>query len=161
MKTVILYATKYGSTEEVARRLREQLDGEVDLVNVVMDSFHAPVSYDTVILGGSVYMGKIQKQLTNYIRKNIDVLEQKRIGLFICAAHPEEKKRIIELQQAFPTSLNQRATAKAVLGYTINFDKMSFIDKFIMRKIKGDNKNVAEFYDDRIKSFSASFRNMA
>jgi menaquinone-dependent protoporphyrinogen oxidase len=161
MKTLILYATKYGATEEVARRLRKQLDGEVDLINVAASPVHSPEPYDTIVLGGSIYMGKIQKQLTNYIRKNIDVLEQKKIGLFICAAHPEEKKRIIELQQAFPASLNRKAAAKAVLGYAINFDKMRLIDKFIMRKIKGDSTNVAEFYDDRIKSFSTSFSSMA
>lgn len=161
MKTLILYATKYGSTEEVARRLRKQLDGEVTLVNVMTNPVCSPELYNTVILGGSIYMGKVQKQLTNYIKKNINVLEQKNIGLFICAAHPEEKERIIELQHAFPESLNRKAAAKAVLGYAINFDKMRFIDKFIMRKIKGDSTNVAEFYDDRIKSFSSSFGSIA
>jgi menaquinone-dependent protoporphyrinogen oxidase len=161
MKTLILYATKYGATEEVARRLRKQLDGEVTLVNVMVDPVRSPERYDMVILGGSIYMGKVQKQLTNYIRKNIDILGQKNIGLYICAAHPEENKRIIELQQAFPASLNRKAIAKAVLGYAINFDKMRFIDKFIMRKITGNSTNVAEFYDDRIKSFSTSLGSMA
>jgi len=156
MKTLILYATKYGTAEVVAQKLSKELDGVVDLVNIMIEPAPSLELYDTVILGGSIYMGRIQKQLTKYMKEHIHELEGKTIGLYICAAHPEERKRQIELQQAFPDSLNRKAAVKAILGYVINFEKMKLIDKLIMRKVKGDSNSNAEFYENRIRSFCQS-----
>ncbi|MCL1630358.1 flavodoxin domain-containing protein [Sporolactobacillus sp. CPB3-1] len=158
MKTLILYATKYGSTERMAHRLAEHFNGETELVNIQTSAIPRLDSFETVVLGGPIYMGKIQKPLTNFVTAHLAALESKRLGLFICAAHPDEKERFNELEKAFPAALSQKAVVKDVLGYAIQFEKMHFFDKLIMKKIKGDSHSTQEFYDQRIRAFAETLQ---
>lgn len=153
MQRLIIYATKYGSTAEVARRLKQRSKDQTDVVNVMTDSIPPLTSYDTVILGGSIYMGKVQKQLTRYIDRHLPELLTKKIGLFLCAGHPKEETRQEELRSAFPETLFRKAAAKDVLGYAFDFEKMHFFDRLIMRQIKGDGVSTAEYPDQRISEF--------
>ncbi|MDN3956354.1 flavodoxin domain-containing protein [Sporolactobacillus laevolacticus] len=157
MKSLIIYATKYGSAAEVARRIKNQLDGNTELINVITDPAPTPNHYDTVILGGSIYMGKIQKQLTNYINKNLEELKKKNVGLYICAGHPDKDYVLNEFRNAFPEDLYKHALVKDTLGYVFNFEKLRFFDKLILRAFKGDSVSTSELYDDRIASFSQAF----
>lgn len=70
------------------------------------------------------------------IEVNFPYLLQKRLGLFICAGEPEPKSTQ-ELAEAFPAELFNQAAAKDVFGYEFCFEKLNFLDKFIMRRVKG------------------------
>jgi menaquinone-dependent protoporphyrinogen oxidase len=154
MKSIIVYSTKYGSVEKASKMLKEKLKGEVALVNIMKEKAPSLEGYDTVILGGSVYVGKVQKELTGYISKNLSELTKKRIGLFICGALKENEKLAEEFNNAFPEELYDKALAKEVFGYEFNFEKMSFIDKMATEKIIGIKSSVSEFKEDIIDSFA-------
>ncbi|WP_100488381.1 flavodoxin domain-containing protein [Sporolactobacillus pectinivorans] len=154
MKKILIYATKYGSTAEVAQRLNAALEEKGDLFNVMTDSVPPLDSYETVILGGSIYMGRVQKKLSAYINDHLKELLTKNIALFLCAGHPDEKTRENELKNSFSEALYRRAVAKDILGYAIDFEKMHFFDRLIMSKVKGDRISTAEYFDDRIAAFS-------
>jgi len=65
MKTLIVYATKYGCTKKCTEIIKSYSKGEVRIVSA--KNFKANIEqYDTVIIGGSVYMGKIQKEITHF-----------------------------------------------------------------------------------------------
>lgn len=102
MKTVIIYATKYGSAENAAELLKKRLGGRVKLINIVKELVPPLNEYDTVILGGSIYAGNIQTKLGEFMNYNLDILLQKRVGLFLCAAHPDPEVREKELAASFP-----------------------------------------------------------
>lgn len=108
--------------------------------------------YDTVVLGGSFYIGRIQKALTNYMKANLSLLLQKRIGLFICAGEPEPL-RSQELEAAFPAELFQHATAKDKFGYEFNFDKLKILDKILI-SVKGIKKSISELDEEAIEKFA-------
>lgn len=154
MKTVILYATKYGSVRKAAELLREKLNGQTILADVAKEPVPSLDEYDTVILGGSVYMGRIQKKLSAYIQNNLDILLKKRIGVFLCAGATESKQQEKELKAVFPSGLYDHALARGVLGYSYDFDKMRFFDRFIVSKILGNTKSVSEFHDEKITQFA-------
>ncbi|MDH7552618.1 MAG: flavodoxin domain-containing protein [Spirochaetota bacterium] len=61
MKEIIIYSTKYGSVERSAKMLKSYLPEDTVPVNVKNEKEVNIEDFDTVILGGSVYMGKIQK----------------------------------------------------------------------------------------------------
>ena len=42
--------------------------------------------YDTIIIGGSVYVGKVSKTLRAFCESNLDTLLEKRVGVFLCSA---------------------------------------------------------------------------
>ena len=56
MKTLILYATKYGATEACARLLAQNLEGEVQIINIKQAKDIDLRKYDRVILGSSIYV---------------------------------------------------------------------------------------------------------
>lgn len=153
MKSLIIYATKYGCVEKAAKMLQSKMPGEVQLVNVGKEKVPSLQNYDTIILGGSIYIGKIQKKLTNYINNNLSTLLQKRIGLFICAGEPEPV-RSKELATAFPPELFNQALAKEVFGYEFDMEKINFLDKFIMRKVKGVTQSHFALSAENIDNFA-------
>ncbi len=62
MKTLIVFSTKYGCTEKCVDILKSQIQGEVH-ISLVKDIRVDLNNFDNIIVGGSVYMGKIQKEL--------------------------------------------------------------------------------------------------
>lgn len=154
MKVIIIYATKYGSTEETAKRIRSQLGAGAELCNVMTGDVPPLDGFDTVVLGGSIYAGKLQKQMTGYVDRHLPELLRKRVGIFLCAAQQTEETRLKELETAFPAQLLQHACVKDVLGFAFDFQKMGFLEKAIIKKIKGDDHSMAVYYDDKIAQFA-------
>lgn len=134
MKSIIIYTTKYGSVEKAAKLLKPKLNGQVDLLNLAKEKAPNLDGYDNVILGGSIYAGKVQKKLSDYITQNLPLLLKKRVGLFICAGQPEPVGTQ-ELQSSFPPELVTAAAVKEVFGYEYNLEKLNFIDKLAIRVI--------------------------
>lgn len=159
MKSIIIYATRYGSTAEAARRIKEKLGEDCMLINIMTDKVPALDSYETVVLGGSIYVGRVQKQLTAFLNSNLNQLLEKNIGLFLCAGAPKPEERAKELQGAFPSRLLEHAAAKDVLGYAFSFEKMRFLDRAVMKKIKGDSISTAEYFDQKIARFAELLTN--
>ncbi|MDF2947238.1 MAG: hypothetical protein K0S51_1917 [Bacillales bacterium] len=154
MKTIIIYATKQGSSEEAAQFLKNKLNGEVSLVNLLKGKVPPIKEFDTVIIGGSIYAGKIQKKLSAYVKENLPKILTKHVGLFICAAHfdPEVIKK--ELVASFPEELFNHAIAKDAFGYKIQREKLNFIEKAIVKKIMGIAENTNKLSVERIEDFA-------
>lgn len=161
MKTAIAYGTKYGSTAEAARRLKNELGEQTDLFDITKGQIPSLGAYDTVIIGGAIYMGRIQKKLQSFLNVSTEQLLQKKIGLYLCAASRDEKALHEELVHAFPEQLYQHALVKDVLGYAINFEKMHFFDRLIMSKIKGDKISISAFDQDKIRAFADALKRNA
>lgn len=154
MKSIIIYTTKHGSVEKASKYLSSRLDGEVLMVNLMKEEVPAFDGIDNVILAGSIYVGKIQKEMTDYVSKNLPELLKKQVGLFICAGSPQIEARYKELESSFPTELYNHAVSKDVFGYEILYEKLGFFERLIMKAVKGDKNSVSEFYEDRINAFA-------
>lgn len=153
-KILILYTTKYGYTERTANRLKAELGQDVRLVNLMKEQAPALDGCDTVILGGSVYYGKVQKQLTAYISRNLEELKHKKLGLFISAGLPDEEKKRQELLAAFPAPLREQAVCADILGDEIAFAKLSWLDKLITRTVMGSKTGHSHPEDAKVHRFA-------
>jgi menaquinone-dependent protoporphyrinogen oxidase len=154
VKSVIIYSTKYGTAEKAANMLKEKLKGEVALINITKEKAPSLKEYDNVILGGSIYVGRIQKQLISFMKDNLEELSKKRVGLFICAALNEPEKLIKELKDAFPEELTNNAIIKEVFGYEFSFEKMGFMDKMMTKSIVGIKSSVSSLQKETIEKFA-------
>jgi len=65
MKTLILYSTTYGYAEEIAKLIANRIP-ETTLQNIQKNKNVDLTPYDHVILGGSIYIGKIYKVLAAF-----------------------------------------------------------------------------------------------
>lgn len=94
MRTLIIYASKYGCTKDCAEILESSIKGEVVLINI-KNKIPDMLTFDSIIIGGSIYMGKIQRSITNFCKRNKAKLLQKKIGLFICCYTPIDNETFI------------------------------------------------------------------
>ncbi|WP_025026829.1 flavodoxin domain-containing protein [Caldalkalibacillus mannanilyticus] len=154
MKTIIIYTTKYGCTEKVALLLKEHLKGEVQLLNLLKEKAPSLKSFDRVIIGGSIYFGKIQKELTEYMNESVPELLEKPLGLFICAGAPEEETRKQELKQSFPEILLKHSSCQAILGSEVDYDKLRLFDKLIFRVVSKSKESFSHIPENEIQDFA-------
>ncbi len=134
--------------------LKSRLTGDVSIVNIMLEPASRLEEYDNIILGGSIYIGKIQKKLSNFITNNLPLLLEKRIGLFICAGEKDEALLGKELTLAFPPLLFDHAIVKDVFGFEIDMEKLNFLEKFVMSKVKGVKTSIYELSELKIYAFA-------
>lgn len=137
MKTLIVYTSTYGYAEECARSLAAKLSGQVEISDAEK-SAPPPEAYNAVILGGSVYMGRIQKKLREYMDANLPALKQKKIGLFLCCGLPENLEQSFSLN--FPKELLDTAVARECFGGVLDAKKMSFGHRMIVKMMESAAK---------------------
>lgn len=81
MKTLIIYGSNHGCAKKCAELLEENLKGEVDIVDIRKDITLDLNNYDKVVIGGSIYMGKIQKEIEEVCESYCDNLKEKKIRI--------------------------------------------------------------------------------
>lgn len=153
MKTLIVYATRYGCTEKCAGILAGKLEGEVDLCGLIGGAAVDPAPYDRVIVGGSVYIGKIQKEVGAFCSKNLELLKQKKLGLFICNMR-EGAEAEAELNSSFPPELLRAAAAKDYFGGAFAVSRMKPMDRFITRTVAKVTEDTSSILAERIDRFA-------
>jgi len=154
MATLLVYMTSHGCTEKAAGLIRGFLPSKVDVVNLDSDEPPALDLYDTVVIGGSIRIGRIQKRLRRYCEKNQEVLLQKRYGLYICCMY-EGEKATEQLRKNYPEPLVNHAAALGLFGGELDFDTMTSFEQMIIRDIIGIRVNVSIFKEEAVKEFVA------
>ncbi|HOL16654.1 MAG TPA: flavodoxin domain-containing protein [Bacillota bacterium] len=152
MKTIVVYATRYGCTEKCAGMLAEKLGGEVELCNLKRDRVDDLSAYDRVVIGGSIYIGKIQKEVTAFCTKHLNELKEKQVGLFICCMSEEAAEK--QLHSSFPPELLARASARGCFGGEFIFGRMKGLDRFIAKKVSKAEQDVFRIDETRIAEFA-------
>jgi menaquinone-dependent protoporphyrinogen oxidase len=153
MKTLIAYSSSHGCTEKIVSELKKLLGGEVQIINLKNNQKVSFEEYNRVIIGGSIHAGKIQKKVKDFCLKNLEQLKLKEIGLFISCME-EGLVAQKQLMDAFPAELFEVAKSTAVFGGEFNFEKMNFIEKFIVKKITGVKSNNSKVDHQAIHMFS-------
>ncbi len=81
MKTLIVCASRYGSTLEIGRWMAERLPWkEAEVVPV--EAAPAPDQYELIIIGGGVYNEKVDKHAVQYAESHLAGLAGKHIAAF-------------------------------------------------------------------------------
>jgi menaquinone-dependent protoporphyrinogen oxidase len=89
MATLIIYASSGGNTRAVAEYIATKTNGKaVDVGKIGSEDLSA---YDTIVIGGRVWAGKIPKDLTEFVNKNKDVISQKKTAFYVCCMYNDDK----------------------------------------------------------------------
>ncbi len=155
MKVLIAYASKYGTTEKCANLLKEKLKGEVDVVNLKKEKPRLS-DYDAVVIGGPIYIGKLNKTVEDFCTNNLPVLVDKKIGFFLCCM--ELDKPIEELiSKHYPKKLVDTAEAASGFGGAYYVSKMNFLYKMMIKKAAGIEEDKVNILYEEIDKFAAKF----
>jgi len=121
MKGLVIYKGKYGATKQYAIWIGQEL--QLTVASADRFPLDELPKYDYIILGSSVYIGKLE--IKDWLKKNFQVLRNKKIFLFQVAGSPSDQ---IEKRESYN---------KASLSSTI-LEKIQFYylpGRMIMRNL--------------------------
>ena len=152
MKTLILYATKYGATREIAERIAKEIGGAV-IHDLKQGPRHDLADFDCVIIGSSLYAGSIRKEAKTFLAQHGGQLQGKTIGLFLSGASKGEAEKCFA--DNFPADLRQRARGTAFLGGIFDPQKAGGMERFIMKLVTKQAGYTDTIDDEKIRQFAA------
>ena len=102
---LIVYGSKYGSTQDIAERIGKELRENgflVDCINFNKEKRKKAYNlekYSGFILGSGIYAGAWTPKIKKFIKKNVSILKQKPIAAFaVCGeTHNIERKEIARI----------------------------------------------------------------
>lgn len=157
MSILIIYLSKHGTVEEVAKTMK-QLSGEVVEIKKLDTHINGTVieKYDSLIVGGSIHMGKAQKRLVRFCKTYSHFFKEKKSGIFLCSM-TEPKNAAHYLEESFPKEILNACHTTGLFGGSVKFEKMNFIERTMMKKITRKEDSFSQIDSDRIAAFIESF----
>jgi len=173
-KVAVVYSSKHGQTEKIARYMEDKLQERGFSTQVINVNRETPLSseVDGVIYGGPVYGGKFSKQLIQWTKRHRATLDKLPTAFFTVSLnaadkHPEARKADSELIQKFVTQSefapNQTASIAGALKYRNYFWPMRLLMRRISRKACGDtdmSRNYEYTVWAQVDHFLSSFQKM-
>ena len=159
MRSLIAYRTKYGTVAACARTLAAKIGGDVALADLADARDVRLREYDTVIIGGSIYAGKLQRKVVSFCEKNRSVLLQRRVGIFLCCLY-EGEEALMQLQSAFPDWLLAHAFARALPGGEIHYDRLTFLDRLLVRSLPHRTGDFSRMHPEALDDLAAAVKSL-
>ena len=145
MKTIVLYKSKYGSTEKYARWIAEELSCEVnDVKNVKIDDL---LEYDTIIYGGGLYAEVIAG--VYILTKNIEKLRGKKLIVFTTGITPLDCREYYDklvIEKNFKGDMAKEFKVFNFMGKML-MSELSLVHRAALKtlkKIMSDKQNPSE-----------------
>ncbi len=105
-KVLVTYASKYGSTGGVADAIGKELCSKDAAADVVLIKNAGNVgSYQGVVIGSAIYMGKWMSEAVEFVKENREILRQVPVAYFLVCmtlSQPTEQNRAKALSYMDP-----------------------------------------------------------
>jgi len=127
-RILVAYASKHGSTEEVARAIASTLRRAGSHVDVLAAAeAPRPDEYDAVVLGGSIYMGRWHRDARRFLDAHFDDLVQRPIAVFALGpiSMDKEASSHAQLERALG-AVGIEPDTVAIFGAVIDPDALHF-----------------------------------
>lgn len=137
MKTLVVYDTKHGATEEVAVRIAETIrknGAEAELHDLRKKGAEGIrlADYSAVALGGPFYMGRWSRRALTFAARHETDLARLKFALFTLGT--DEKLGAAAARAALPSSLIAKADA-AHFGGRVDFERLGGFERFIVKMV--------------------------
>ena len=139
-KVLVTYASKYGSTGGVADAIGKELCSKDVATDVVLIKNASNVSsYQGVVIGSAIYMGKWMSEAADFVKKNRDILRQVPVAYFLVCmtlSQPTEKNRAEVLSYMDPILKAVPEIMPVGIGTfagALDYDNLSWPNKKIMK----------------------------
>ena len=130
MKGIIVWKGKYGATDQYAHTIGSILDLPVVMSeNVQGKNLNG---FDFIVLGSSVYIGKILLQ--QWLKNNVAAIQHKKIFFFIvCGTSTSEKDKLATIaRENIPEEIRNRCEVYFLRGRMIK-KNLSWTDRFLLK----------------------------
>jgi menaquinone-dependent protoporphyrinogen oxidase len=150
---LVAYASKYGTTAEIANKIGEALTRAGLTVNVVpANEVENLRSYGAIVLGSAVYAGQWLKPAAKFLKDNQAVLATRPLWLFSSGPTGPGDPVTILGGWRFPQTLQPIADHLkprdiALFHGAIRLDKLHLSDKLILRAMRVEPEDSRDWND--------------
>ena len=139
-KILIAYASRLGSTGDVAQAIGEELTARGNVVDVKLVKDVRDISpYRTILVGSAVRMGRWLPEAVEFLEHNVNSLASKPVSYFtVCMTmHQDTPGNRARAQTITSAARSVREpAAEGFFGGRMDFDKLSFMEQTILRAKK-------------------------
>ena len=144
---LITYATRYGSTKEVAEKIAQIFNqGGFEVEVIPCKKVDTIEQYQFILIGAPYYIGGMLKEAKNFLLKNQDILSKKPIAFFALGPIGETEKELSETQTQLDKELKQfpwfKPISTVMFGGKYNPKKLRLLDKFLTLPIASPLHNL-------------------
>lgn len=142
MKLLVAYASKYGSTAEIADVIGKELEKRQYEVEVKpVDEIDGLDAYDGFVIGSAVYAGGWMKPAARFLRSNQERLADKPVWFFSSGPTGQGDPNELMDGWTFPENLEKVREAinpKDIILFhgNIDLDTLNFAEKMIIKSVK-------------------------
>lgn len=158
MNTLVVFASKHGATEKAAEKLSELLEGKVDCVNLKKSIPESIDGYERVVLGTSVYAGKLHKEFVDFVEKNEKKLREKEYAFFVCCGF--EEKAEAYLSENLPDGIVEGALFVKYFGQEIVLKRMKLYERAALKMVAKVKEDVHDIREIDIKETADALNGM-
>lgn len=156
MKIALIYMSRHGSTEKLIRHLVKSLEGDTHVFNLAEDAHPTIQDFDSVIIGGSIHYGSIQKEVQLFCKRNLHELLKKRLGLFVCCLLSTRDSD--QFERAYPLVLRAHCSAAAAFEGDLIYSKLTALERIIFNPQK-EERDVIYLNEGLLETFVEDFTN--
>ncbi|MBX2999722.1 MAG: flavodoxin domain-containing protein [Caldilineaceae bacterium] len=150
MQTVLVaYASKYGSTGEVAHAIADQfcargMRADVRRVEEVTDLS----AYDAVVIGSAIRMGRWLPQALSFVEKHVGRLQQMPTAIFtVHMLNADESEASRQARAAYVQPVHALFTPQSEAFFTGKMDigNLNFMDRLIAKMVKAEDADLRDW----------------
>jgi len=123
--------------------------GNATVCDLKQDNIPSLANFDCVIIGSSVYAGKLRKEAKAYVAKNAGALTKKTLGLFISSLDVN----IDFFNKNYPPGFPDAAKTKGFMGGIFDPEKGNAAERLVIAAITRQKGYVTTLDDDAIDRF--------
>jgi menaquinone-dependent protoporphyrinogen oxidase len=157
MNVLIAYASKYGAVQKVSEELYEKLDVPTTMVNLRVSPEPDLASYDTVVIGGSIYAGRMLPSIPRFVERHREELLQRTVILFVSCLYTGDKG-LQQLREAYPGWLQVHAKSAYNVGGEVILEKLRFLDRIIIKNFAKVGENISRIDESAIEQMAEDLR---
>lgn len=159
-KVLIAYASKYGSTAQIADQISSVLEERgLEVTKKPIEMAADPGSFDAAILGSAVYAGQWREEAAEWLQLHADTLAERPTWLFSSGPTGEGDPAELMNGWRFPEGLKETADAIgprdiAFFHGNIDLPKLGFGEKMIVKALKAPTGDYRDW--EEIKNWARS-----
>jgi len=142
MKLLIVYGTTEGQTRKIARFMEVVLSDAGHQVTIAdaSDEPPSPLSYDAIMIGGSLHMHKYQSAIADYITRHAFVLNKKpgaffSVNLAMASDIEEEHLAAEKIKNEFLLQAGWKPLMTTQIAGALKYTEYDFFKRLIMKMI--------------------------
>jgi menaquinone-dependent protoporphyrinogen oxidase len=146
-RILVAYASKKGSTTEIAQAIGKELEASGHVVDVAeMGTVTSLTGYNAVVIGGPIYVGKIEGMGKFVKRHSAELARVPVAGFVVClAAAAKDPDGMAWAEKALHAALDPlRPVAETIFAGRLDPSKLSWLQKWMTEKAKSP---VGDFRD--------------